>query len=108
MQQESDDSALSRARTTRLVTYFNHPAIMDCDCASAGEGLRFQGGYLEFWDHGHRARYGSSALSQIPTHEGRDTGNGRRRSIEAKSVSLNAVDLFSPVASIGLDADAAE
>lgn len=43
-------------------------------CASAGEGLRFQSRHLELRDHGHRARHGGGALSQVPTHEGEGAG----------------------------------
>lgn len=39
-------------------------------CLLAGERLRFQSGHLEFWDHGHRARHGRRALSQVPADEG--------------------------------------
>lgn len=38
--------------------------------SSAGEGLRFQSRYLEFWDHGHWARHRGRTLSQIPANEG--------------------------------------
>lgn len=36
----------------------------------AGEGLRLQSRYLEFWDHRNRACHRRRTLSQIPTHEG--------------------------------------
>lgn len=68
---------------------------MKCDCACTGEGLRLQGRYLEFWDHGHRARHGGCTLSQIPTHEGEGTENFQRCAINVKSVALNTVEFFS-------------
>lgn len=72
-----------------------HLGPVKCDCACAGEGLRLQGWYLEFWDHGHRARHGGCTLSQIPTHEGEGTGSCQRCTINVKSVALNTFDLFS-------------
>ncbi len=38
--------------------------------ASTGEGLWFQSGYLEFWNHCHWARHRGGTVSQIPTNEG--------------------------------------
>lgn len=72
-----------------------HLEPVKCDCACTGEGLRLQGWYLEFWDHGYRARYGGCPLSQIPTHEGEGSGSWRRCTINVRSVALNTVDLFS-------------
>lgn len=72
-----------------------HLGPVKCDCACAGEGLRLQGWYLEFWDHGHRACHGGCTLSQIPTHEGEGTGSCQRCTINVKSVALNTVGLFS-------------
>lgn len=89
--------------------------------SSAGEGLRFQSRYLEFWDHGHWARHRGRTLSQIPANEGERSAERSNRSGNVWLMTQNKYKVSSSdravdttfdrmccCASAGLDADAAE
>lgn len=88
--------------------------------SSAGEGLRFQSRYLEFWDHGHWARHRGRTLSQIPANEGERSAERSNRSGNVWLMTQNKYKVSSSdravdttfdrmcCVSAGLDADAAE
>lgn len=88
--------------------------------SSAGEGLRFQSRYLEFWDHGHWARHRGRTLSQIPANEGERSAERSNPSGNVWLMTQNKYKVSSSdravdttfdrmcCVSAGLDADAAE
>lgn len=89
--------------------------------SSAGEGLRFQSRYLEFWDHGHWACHRGRTLSQIPANEGERSAERSNPSGNVWLMTQNKYKVSSSdravdttfdrmccCASAGLDADAAE